>query len=73
IMDALLKATLPLSWPFTTPLVGAFERLANTSNHTQLLQIIQAKKRAYWWHKHQGWVIAGVTVVLCLALYFLAA
>jgi hypothetical protein len=70
IVHHLLACMEPLSFYHLPPLVKAAQRIA--SAQPSLLKHIdkwfRQRKREHWWDKKQGWIIAGITIILCLLI-----
>jgi len=70
IVHHLLASMDPLSFSYLPMLIKAAQNIA--SDQASLLRHIdkwyRQRKRQNWWDKKQGWIIAGITVVLCFLI-----
>jgi curved DNA-binding protein CbpA len=70
IVHHLLASMAPLSFSHLPLLIKAAQKIA--SAQPTLLRHIdkwyRQRKRENWWDKKQGWIIAGITIILCLLI-----
>lgn len=70
IVHHLLASMEPLSFSHLSLLIKAAQKIA--SAQPTLLRHIdkwyRQRKRENWWDKNQSWIIAGITIVLCMLI-----
>lgn len=70
IVYHLLACMEPLAFTDLPPLIKVAQKIA--SKQPALLTHIdnwyRQRKRGHWWDKKQGWIIAGITIFLCLLI-----
>lgn len=70
IVHHLLACMEPLSFSYLPVLIKAAQKIA--SDQVSLVRYIdkwyRQRKRENWWDKKQGWIIAGITITLCILI-----